>query len=242
MKKPHILLDPANLWIWLTTSIILAVLGNLATKLVQNSIPRFAFFSVLVIFIFLGMAFSGTVQKMIRERRHFARIDFQTHVPPAKALIVFVSKGEGSSSALDAAFHHAQGDHLRDLWMIASEESTGEAKRIEEQITSRHPRVKIHPVTCIHDINSIREAKSEVENLRGKCLRTHHHESEVICDFTGLTKNMSAGMILACAPREARLQYMHPNRYKPDGRADVDAGSHAVEVKIAYQVEEDEDS
>ncbi|HET6842927.1 MAG TPA: hypothetical protein VFK06_14820 [Candidatus Angelobacter sp.] len=239
MKRSHILLDSANLWIWLATSIIVAILGNLATKLVQDSIPRFAFFSVLVIFIFLGMAFSDTVRKMVRERQHFAQIDFQIHVPPARALIVFVSKGPGSSSALDAAFHHAKGDHLQDLWMIASEESISEAKRIEEQITSQHPRVKVHPVTCIHDINSIREAKSEVENLRGKCLRKYH-ESEVICDFTGLTKNMSAGMIFACAHREARLQYMHPNSYLPDGRADVNAGSHAVEVKIAYQIEEEE--
>ena len=66
-------------------------------------------------------------------------------------------------------------------------------------------------------------------------------ENDIMCDFTGMTKHMSAGMIFACAPKEARLQYMHPKGFLADGRADPDAGpSEPVEVEIAYQLEEDE--
>jgi hypothetical protein len=55
-----------------------------------------------------------------------------------------------------------------------------------------------------------------------------------------MTKHMSAGMIFACTPREARLQFMHPRWFLADGRADPEPGpSEPVEVQIAYQIEEE---
>jgi CRISPR-associated protein (Cas_Cas02710) len=244
MKKPHILLDPSNFWLWLLQTLPTGILVSVGGSLLQspkNLSLRIAFVVLLLFVIFLGLIFSARVRKAIRENRRFLRVEFPTHVSPAKALIVFVSKAPGSSSALEAALHHATEGHLKDFWMIASEDSADEAKRIGDLLKSRHPQVQVHPPACISDINSIPEAKMEVENLRGKC-RKKYDSSEIVCDFTGLTKSMSAGMILACAPRDARLQYMHPNKYLPNGYADVAAGSHAVEVKIAYQIDEDEDS
>jgi hypothetical protein len=88
---------------------------------------------------------------------------------------------------------------------------------------------------------SIVEAKEEVEKIRKRMLRQGLEANDIMCDFTGMTKHMSAGMIFACAPKEARLQYMHPRRFLDDGRADPEAGpSEPIEVEIAYQVEEDD--
>lgn len=154
--------------------------------------------------------------------------------------LVFVSKAPGSSSALEAALHHAQGNVLKDFWMITSAEAADEAKQVGDELKQRYPAVNVHPAVYVDDIYSIAEAKAEVEHLRVKCLRKYD-KGEVMCDFTEFTKSMSAGMILACAPAEARLQYMHPSRYLPDGRAEVQSGSHAVEVKIGYRVEEEEE-
>jgi hypothetical protein len=49
-------------------------------------------------------------------------------------------------------------------------------------------------------------------------------------------------MILACAPRDARLQYMVPKAVTSEGRADITAGisSEPCEVDIRYTVIEDE--
>ena len=79
-----------------------------------------------------------------------------------------------------------------------------------------------------------------MERIRKQLQREGLAENDIVCDFTGMTKHMSAGMIFACAPREARLQFMHPRRFLADGRADPEAGpSEPVEVEIAYQIEED---
>ena len=58
-----------------------------------------------------------------------------------------------------------------------------------------------------------------VEKIRRQMLRQEIKDNDIVCDFTGLTKHMSAGMIFACAPKEARLQYMHPKRFLANGRA-----------------------
>jgi hypothetical protein len=47
-------------------------------------------------------------------------------------------------------------------------------------------------------------------------------------------------MILACAPGDARLQYMVPNRLTIEGRADPSAGSRPREVFIHYTVVEED--
>jgi hypothetical protein len=69
-------------------------------------------------------------------------------------------------------------------------------------------------------------------------------EADLICDFTGLTKHASAGMVLACGARPARLQYVPPS--SPAARDERFRGLEPgtpIEVNIAYEVvpEEEED-
>ncbi|HUW12609.1 MAG TPA: hypothetical protein VM537_22975, partial [Anaerolineae bacterium] len=57
---------------------------------------------------------------------------------------------------------------------------------------------------------------------------------QVIADFTGGTKAMTAGMVLACVGEGRPLEYMKPRKYKADGRADAAAGSEARLVEVDF--------
>lgn len=243
-RQPHILLDPANFWLSLLTFLLVGVAGSLAAQLFSTPGEGkiWAYLTVVLALVgVLGFLLSASVQRWLRRNRGFIRLNIHRPVIRAKALIVFVSKGAGSSSALDAALYHAEEDVLKELWIITSEEASDDAARVRQEVARLYPKVTVHPPVCVTSIHDIQEAKTEVENIRRKCLQKYQSERDVICDFTGLTKHMSAGMIFACAPREARLQYMHPRRVLPaDGRADpAGAASEPMEVEIAYQVEPD---
>lgn len=57
---------------------------------------------------------------------------------------------------------------------------------------------------------------------------------DVIADYTGGTKTMTAGMILACARPDRKLEFMKPRHYRPDGTAAREEGSEPREVNIAF--------
>jgi hypothetical protein len=244
LARPHVLLDPANFWLWLAPAVLISIAGSIGGELIKQpeNVQLWLWLALLLGAVaVMGLLFSRKVQRMIEGQRRHAEIQILKDVTRAKALIVFVSKGEGSSSALEAALYHAREDVLRELWMITSAEAEEEAKRVGEAVRSRFPAVTIPPPVRVADIYSIPDAKAEVEKIRTICLRKYKREADVMCDFTGFTKSMSAGMILACAPKSARLQYMHPNEFLPNGRANTAAGSHPVEVEIAYSIEEEEE-
>ncbi len=60
--------------------------------------------------------------------------------------------------------------------------------------------------------------------------------ADIIADYTGGTKSMTAGLILACAQPERRLQFMRPGGYTDDGRADLKLDSIATEVKVSFRL------
>ena len=51
------------------------------------------------------------------------------------------------------------------------------------------------------------------------------HSKDVVADFTGGTKMMTAGMVLACTPADRDVQYMKPMAFLTDGQPDRSAGS-----------------
>ncbi len=131
---------------------------------------------------------------------------------------------------------------MEHLWLITTSAAKADAECVRDQVHARHPAVQIHEFEYLDDKDSIRESKEKVESLRRLAMKTHRvSQADVICDFTGLTKGASAGMILACAPRDARLQYMVPKVVTAEGRADTTAGiaSEPREVDIRYTVIEE---
>jgi CRISPR-associated protein (Cas_Cas02710) len=61
-------------------------------------------------------------------------------------------------------------------------------------------------------------------------------EEGIIADYTGGTKSMTSGMVLACTSPNRALQFMKPQQYTEDGRADVQAGSVPVAVDIRFEL------
>jgi hypothetical protein len=222
-------------------AMLIAVSGGVATELVKNPGDAYLWLCLTVLLgtvVTLGVLFSRSMLKLIATGRGHIQLNIERRVSRAKALIAFVSLGPGRSSALEAASYHAEGGVLRDLWLITSTAASADAGYVRAEVEKLFPHVTVHPTVFLTDVYSIPEAKAEVENLRKKCLLKHKSERDVICDFTGLTKSPSAGMMLACAPRNARLQYMHPKGYLANGYADTALGSNPVEVEIAYDIEE----
>ena len=57
---------------------------------------------------------------------------------------------------------------------------------------------------------------------------------EIIADYTGGTKSLTAGMVLGALSTGIKLQYLKPNEYLPDGRTDRKAGSSPRQVNINF--------
>jgi hypothetical protein len=147
----------------------------------------------------------------------------------AAGLIAMVSKGDGSNTARDAIAYHAKS--LRHLWLLI-------ADKILAEVALSSPNIRLHPLELLSDPNDLEAALIRITDLRRQALKRERLRGEdLICDFTGLTKNASAGMVLASANRGARLQYMVSKRM--DNRSRGVGDSRPVEVVISYAVAPD---
>jgi len=157
-------------------------------------------------------------------------------------LVAFVAVGQGSSSALQAVEWHGKQGHLQRVWLLTStsKDAVKDAERVKVEIEAKWPGLASVEIEQLPDIYDIKLIKARVEEVRRRAINAGVPEEGLICDFTALTKSASAGMILACLPRNCRLEYMHPRKTDADGRADPAAGSDPMEVRLAYELEEEE--
>lgn len=63
-------------------------------------------------------------------------------------------------------------------------------------------------------------------------------ESDIIADYSGGTKSMTSGMVLACALPERKLQVLKPRKYDKDGTADRKAGSDPRYIDISFKLKQ----
>ena len=178
-----------------------------------------------------------------------------------KGLIALVSYGRLSDipAAGAIAYHLGESDGgergpLRHCWLIATkppdeeagESTNGVAVRISEppQSSARNAldlreryagKVDTIEVITIADADDPEATFVAVEEAYRRA-RKHHElrRKQIIADFTGGTKSMTAGMVLACAAPDRHLEYMKPRKYMPDGQADRKAGSEARSVDIDF--------
>jgi hypothetical protein len=157
-------------------------------------------------------------------------------VRPAKALIALVGKGDPrEAAARDAALYHRE--TLERVWLLTSNEERLATEELKKLIESEgRPGLQVE-VDSYKDILSIDASKSRVEELRREALKKHRiPEQDLVCDFTGFNKQAGAGMILACAPKGTRLEYMVPQGTDERGRPDRGrfGSSQPIEVTIGY--------
>ncbi len=95
-------------------------------------------------------------------------------------------------------------------------------------------------------IKFVRLAEKEKDNPNQvfKCIKKIYGEArslglrpeDVIADYQGGTVSMTAGMVLACAIPERRLECLRPTAYLPDGRADTQQPSTVTYVDVSYKI------
>ena len=244
----HILLKPRNLPLYITFALLLAVLGNSIFELLRGTavgqilLPlNFSAAGLVALSIYFSPWFQGILK---RNAELIAVIpEIGPPVPSARGLVVFVAVGQGSSSALQAAQWHGERGRLRRVWLLTSTSTKAveDAKRVKTEIEAKFPALAGVEIEQLPDIHDIKLIKARVEEVRRRAINAGIPEDGLICDFTGLTKSASTGMILACLPRNCRLEYMHPRKIDSDGRADPAAGSDPMEVRLAYELEEQEE-
>jgi hypothetical protein len=245
----HILLKPRNLPLYITFALLLAVLGNSVFELLKGApfrdilLPMSASAAGVIA---LSIYFSPWFQGMRKRSAELIRVipDIGPPVPAVRGLVAFVAVGQGSSSALQAAEWHGERGKLQRVWLLTStsKAAADDARRVKAEIEAKFPNLAGVVIEELPDMHDIKLIKARVEEVRRRAINSGVPEEGLICDFTGLTKSASAGMILACLPRNCRLEYMHPRRIDADGRADPAAGSDPMEVRLAYELEEEEEA
>lgn len=242
---------PAPL-LFLIGSTVLALLGNAAydlLKMVTGSavgVLIAAGLSILLLMLILAI-----VRRVLKPELTLREVGRRP------ALVALVSMGKLSTIPALAAikFHYrgSQDSHeqpvLRYCWLLASPkpdkepEQRGEgepfqsswknAQDLRAQYESLGLDVRIRTVEA-EDPQCVFEKVEEIyREIKALGLRP----SEVIADFTGGTKIMTAGMVLACTPADRDVQYMRPKRHLADGRADATAGSEPLWVDLSIGVQ-----
>ncbi len=175
--------------------------------------------SLLLIFAaFLLMLLAWLWQKKEFNLRAMHIIGGDLTLPSRKrGLIILVSN---ANSALHAVRHHLEkdGKGLERVWLIPSNErrqdefgasSLALAKQIKEECLKL---AKDQGVTLRVDINdpgvSPADAQDTFESVNRIFRLGSFKPGEIIADFSGGTKPMTVGMIMACLPRERELEYV----------------------------------
>lgn len=198
--------------------------------------------AALVVLAISAVLFSHRVKKALRSLRTGPVImtaSKEGNVKPAEGLIALVSIGRGRSSVVDAVFFHKE--TLRHIWLIRSLASEQDAQIIKNEIRKFLPpeRCDIHDDKILDDPDDIDDAFHKVKVLRRRASRDFRiADEDLICDFTGMTKAASAGMVLACAQPGKRLQYMRPMDKDEHGYPTGETRSLPREIHISYRISE----
>jgi hypothetical protein len=101
---------------------------------------------------------------------------------------------------------------LEQVWLIATRDTAHLAEEIKQDYKTEKLSISIIPLDDPLELN---KSKEVVEKIYREHLGTLAEE-DVIADFTGGTKPMTAGMIFACLGLSRKLEYV-PAIYEDNG-------------------------
>jgi len=201
----------------------------------------------LLVFIFVFDPTSKFINYVISSGRGTIRTETGGAPKRHKGLIVLCSIGQ-NISADNAIRYHYKGLEdeeeepvLQKCWMLTcGKASCDAAKQLIAKLLIEH--------NIPHSLFEIMEMPGEYADnpseFYGKVeeifrsLPKGFEEEDIISDYTGGTKSMTAGLMLACALPSRNLQVLKPNKYKDDGTADRTEGSKPIYVEISFKVKE----
>jgi CRISPR-associated protein (Cas_Cas02710) len=239
------------------------ILDNLCTWLEQQStiakvIWQLGIVGSLALFFLINV----TNISAVLQRQFGQSIPYRTKVRPLRAkdtvkgLIVFMSLGL-EPPAKTAILHHWQegNGRLEHCWLICGgDPSLQKAKELVDLlIADRLPQRIFHfgtkyqyhnpedpqyPLSLVTDPNLANDPSHICQVIEAIYTSAEHSpfslgESDIIIDYTGGTKSMTAGAILAGASPKRRLQYIIS-----DYQDNKPVNSRVMEVNISYQVKQ----
>ena len=219
---------------------------------------RLLIIAVITSIIILAIALSNLSQWTIGRP---SGVEPQPLKATFRGLIVIASIAPpGVKSAAQAAIEHHwnQGKgNLQHGWMICGgSKSLEQACSIVKQMPGKCKEVNNNPMELklTDPDNSQRQLRISLRNLElvkaddpnetfklvnqiyAEAAKEGIEASDLIADYTGGTKSMTAGIVLACANPERRLEFMKPGGYTEDGRADPSKVAIATDVQINFQL------
>jgi hypothetical protein len=203
------LIRPGGGWRGLVTLLGVGVVGNLVAALVTvltGTSVWALILSTVSILVLLAAVWA------ISRRSDLVLVPKEQRPDQHPGLIVLVGTGrEGEDpmkqSAGVAIEHHRPA--LKVCWLIASRGEKGSlpvAQELEEAYEAEGLEIRIRTVADAFDVQ---ESYDRVERIYAdEVPKAGLTEAQVIADFTGGTKPMSAGMILACG-EERPMEYTY---------------------------------
>lgn len=240
-------------WAFLIAAVGIGLLGEGASKLVDaylgqqpaaaGALTLLAGGAVLFLLVLLFNLpqMVATMSEWLRPSRQTS-LQVTTHVPHRKGVIVLVSHGKFVPAADALAYHGwdkvpGRPPALTHCWLLAGPgegelSSLANARRLQEIYAAKGVTVEIWPLSDADDVQEVYSATRTIYQVARNRYRLH--TADLIVDYTGGTKTMTAGLVLAALAEGSDLQYMKPNAYTADGRADKGAGSQPRLVDFRF--------
>jgi hypothetical protein len=221
--------DPRIFPLFALGSLALAAAGNSVYDLLKawlgDSPPALFRILLLTMAVLVGAAILlSSILRLLRR----GQVQAISRPKPDKrqGLIFLVSNEEPLAKAF--TYHQPVLSHC---WLIATNNSLEVAKEFQDKHAAADKKLFIK---ILSDEFSWEECKRLIDDIYAN-LPEGLTSSDVITDFTGLTKPASAGAILACLSPDRPLQYVQPIfEMRGDGMRVIGAGD-PIEIVIDYE-------
>ncbi|MDZ7360739.1 MAG: hypothetical protein ONB46_08445 [candidate division KSB1 bacterium] len=222
--------DPRVFPLFVIGSLALAAAGNSVYDLLKDWLGDFplAHFKILLLTMAVLIGAAILLSSILRLlRREQLVITGRPNPQTRKGLIFLVSQPDTLTKAY--TYHQPT---LAHCWLIATTSSLELAQNFRETHAAPDKNILIE---VLNDEFDWQECKTIIDKIYSH-LPKGITQSDVITDFTGLTKPASAGAILACLSPDRPLEYI-PAIYemRGDRRVPVGAGD-PIEIVINYEL------
>jgi len=223
-----------RLYLSLQSDYLITLLLNLLSGLILVWLGLYSVVAAALVLILIFLQWLAG-----RRMRRFRRIRVTTaSVQPRRGLIVLVSVGPPPTAAEEAIRAHLE--RLEYCWLIVGPgEGEGSPQENAKRIIREYSQYKGRQIHFkqeeLNNPDNPEAVYYLVQRIYTEARDYGLSEADLIADYTGGTKSMTAGMVLACATREDRdMQYMKPRALTSDGRADPSQGADPVLVDLKF--------
>jgi len=234
--------------------VLLNLLSNALYEGAKNRLSRPSLVAGAAVLLLVMIVVGYTVFHWIRKR--FRPQLAIADIAPRRGLIVLVSQGHLDDIPATAAIrYHFRGEKneltepvLTHCWLVTSQRPPKEPELISQGPSNESVPSAWNNAQALKEryegevdmyIRTIDPENPEnifqvIEQIYAEAKQLSFEQENLVADFTGGTKMMSVGMVLACTPEDRDLEYMRPRRFLKGGHPDPNAGSDPKLVDLNF--------